>query len=217
MTIEGAVQKSLVLASLTLVSATFTYQGSPASTALMFGTSILAFIIALVVSFNPASAPVTAPIYAVVKGLFLGMVSSAFERKFHGLVAQSVMLTFGILFGMLGLYTGGIIRMTKGLSRFLYVSTAGVVVTYLLSSILGFCGVEVPLIHESGLIGIGFSAVVVVIAALNLIADFEIVEGGAEQGAPRYMEWYSGFALLVTVAWLYLEILNLLAKLRSQR
>lgn len=215
MTIGGAVNKSLILTSLTLVSAMFTYQQSSVSYGWTVCTSILAFVVALIASYNPASTPVTAPIYAVLKGLFLGMVSCIFERKYGGIVAQAVMLTFGTLFGMLGLYSYGVIRMTEGLGRFLYVATAGVAVTYLLSFVLGLFGVSVPFIHESGIIGIGFSAVVVVIAALNLIADFAVIEEGANQGAPRYMEWYSAFALLVTLAWLYLEVLQLLAKLRS--
>lgn len=215
MTVGGAVNKSLILTSLTLVSAMFTYQQSSVSYGWTVGTGFLAFVVAMIASYNPASTPVTAPIYAVIKGLFLGMVSSIFERKYGGIVAQAVMLTFGTLFGMLGLYSSRVVRMTEGLGRFLYVATAGVAVTYLLSFVLGLFGVSVPFIHESGIIGIGFSAVVVVIAALSLIADFAVIEEGASQGAPSYMEWYSAFALLVTLAWLYLEVLRLLAKLRS--
>jgi uncharacterized YccA/Bax inhibitor family protein len=213
MSIDGAVNKSMVLVGLTFVAAMFTYRQSAASSSLVTVTGILGFIIALIASFKPASTPVTAPLYAVVEGLFLGAVSYVYGRMFEGIVLQAVMLTFGTLFGMLGLYSLGIIRMSGGLSRFLFVATAGVGVTYLLTFILSFFGIQIPFIHDSGPIGIGFSAFVVILAALNLIGDFASIEAGAAQGAPKYMEWYSAFGLLVTLVWLYLEILRLLAKL----
>ena len=216
MTIDGAVNKSMILVALTLVAAMFTYRQSGVSSSVVMVTGILGFIIALIASFNPASTPVTAPLYAIVEGLFLGAVSYAFGDMYDGIVLQSVMLTFGTLFGMLGLYSFGIIRMSAGLSRFLFVATAGVAITYLLTFILGLFNVQVPFIHDSGPIGIGFSAFVVILAALNLIGDFATIESGAAQGAPKYMEWYSAFGLLVTLVWLYLEILRLLAKLRSR-
>jgi uncharacterized YccA/Bax inhibitor family protein len=216
MTIDGAVNKSMILVALTLVAAMFTYRQSGVSSSVVVVTGILGFIIALIASFNPASTPVTAPLYAIVEGLFLGAVSYAFGDMYDGIVLQSVMLTFGTLFGMLGLYSFGIIRMSAGLSRFLFVATAGVAITYLLTFILGLFNVQVPFIHDSGPIGIGFSAFVVILAALNLIGDFATIESGAAQGAPKYMEWYSAFGLLVTLVWLYLEILRLLAKLRSR-
>ena len=216
MTMDGAVNKSMILVALTLVAAMFTYRQSGVSSSVVMVTGILGFIIALIASFNPASTPVTAPLYAIVEGLFLGAVSYAFGDMYDGIVLQSVMLTFGTLFGMLGLYSFGIIRMSAGLSRFLFVATAGVAITYLLTFILGLFNVQVPFIHDSGPIGIGFSAFVVILAALNLIGDFATIESGAAQGAPKYMEWYSAFGLLVTLVWLYLEILRLLAKLRSR-
>ena len=125
------------------------------------------------------------------------------------------MLTFGTLFGMLGLYSFGVLRMSRGLSRFLFVATTGIAITYFLTFILGLFDVRVPFIHNSGPIGIAFSAFVLVVAALNLISDFATIEFGASQGAPKYMEWYSAFGLLVTLVWLYLEFLRLLAKLRE--
>jgi uncharacterized YccA/Bax inhibitor family protein len=213
MTVDGAVNKSMVLVALTFVAAMFTYRQAAVSTGLITATGILGFIIALIASFKPSSTPITAPLYAVVEGLFLGSVSYVYGRLYDGIILQAVMLTFGTLFGMLGLYSFGIIRMSRGLSRFLFVATAGVGITYLLTFILSFFHVQVPFIHDSGPIGIGFSAFVVILAALNLISDFATIESGAQQGAPKYMEWYSAFGLLVTLVWLYLEILRLLAKL----
>jgi uncharacterized YccA/Bax inhibitor family protein len=213
MTIDGAVNKSMVLVALTFVAAMFTYRQSAVSSGLITATGIIGFIIALIALFKPASTPITAPLYAVVEGLFLGAVSYVYGRVYDGIILQAVMLTFGTLFGMLGLYSLGIIRMSGGLSRFLFVATAGVTITYLLTFILSFFHVQVPFIHDSGPIGIGFSAFVVILAALNLVGDFATIESGAQQGAPKYMEWYSAFGLLVTLVWLYLEILRLLAKL----
>ena len=190
MTIDGAVNKSMVLVALTFVAAMFTYRQSAVSSGLITATGIVGFIIALIASFKPASTPITAPLYAVVEGLFLGAVSYVYGRVYDG-----------------------IIRMSRGLSRFLFVATAGVAITYLLTFILSFFHIQVPFIHDSGPIGIGFSAFVVILAALNLVGDFATIESGAQQGAPKYMEWYSAFGLLVTLVWLYLEILRLLAKL----
>jgi uncharacterized YccA/Bax inhibitor family protein len=213
MTIRGAIHKSLILSGLTLASAVIAFQQFPdPSFGVMIGASILAFIAALAASFNPSSAPITGPIYAVLEGLSLGMVSSVFEREFDGIVAQAVMLTFGTLFGMLGLYSSGVIRMTQRLGKVIFVATAGIAITYLLTPLFGLLGVKIPFVHDSGMLGIGFSVFVVVVAALNLIADFALIEEGANHGAPKYMEWYSAFALQVTLVWLYLEILSLLAK-----
>ena len=213
MTIDGAVNKSMVLVGLTFAAAMFTYREAAVSNEFLALTGIGGFIVAMIASFIPTSTPLTAPLYAVLEGLFLGGVSYMYGRVYEGIILQAVMLTFGTLFGMLGLYSLGIIRMSRGLSRFLFVATAGVAITYLLTFILGFFHVQVPFIHDSGPIGIGFSAFVVILAALNLVGDFANIEQGAQQGAPKYMEWYSAFGLLVTLVWLYLEILRLLAKL----
>jgi uncharacterized YccA/Bax inhibitor family protein len=131
-------------------------------------------------------------------------------------VVQAVMLTFGTLSALLFAYTTGIIRASAGLRRGIVAATLGIALVYLVSLVLGFFGIQIPGIFGNGLIGIGFSVVVVIVAAMNLVLDFDMIESGAQSGAPKYMEWYAGFALLVTLIWLYLEILRLLSKLRSR-
>ena len=160
---------------------------------------------------------VTAPIYAILEGLFLGGISAVFESRFPGIVIQAVALTFGVLFCLLAAYTTRLIKVTQNFRLGVVAATGGIVIIYAISFIGGLFGLNVPYIHESGIIGIGFSLFVVVIAALNLVLDFDFIESGVEQGAPKYMEWYAAFGLLVTLVWLYLEILRLLAKLRGRR
>ncbi len=152
-----------------------------------------------------------------MEGLFIGGISCVFEQRFPGVVPQAVMFTFGTLAALLAAYTTGIIRASDGLRRGIIAATGGIALVYLVSMVLGFFHVQVPGIFGSGPIGIGFSVVVVIIAAMNLVLDFDFIESGARQGAPKYMEWYAGFGLLVTLVWLYLEILRLLSKLNSNR
>jgi uncharacterized YccA/Bax inhibitor family protein len=159
----------------------------------------------------------TAPIYALLEGLFLGGISAIFEAQYPGIVIQAVSLTFGTLFCLLLAYRSGIIKVTENFKLGVAAATGGIALIYLATLVLGLFGVRMPFIHESGLIGIGFSLFVVVIAALNLVLDFDFIESGAKSGAPKYMEWYAAFGLMVTLIWLYIEILRLLAKLRSRR
>jgi len=215
MTVTGAANKSIILVGVTFASAMITFQ-HPLPFALLIGCAVVAFILSLVTSFKPSVSPITAPIYALTEGLTLGAISAMYAGKYTGIVLQAVMLTFGTLFSLLALYRMGVLRMSGGLARFLAVSTAGIALTYLLSWILSFFHVSVPFIHSSGTFGILFSVFVVVVAALGFIQDFAVIEEGARQEAPAYMEWYSAFGLLVSLVWLYLEILRLLAKLRSR-
>jgi uncharacterized YccA/Bax inhibitor family protein len=167
--------------------------------------------------FKKNWAIVTAPLYAVLEGLVLGGLSATFEARFPGIVIQAVGLTFGTLFALLLAYKSGVIKATENFKLGVVAATGGIALVYLAGFVLGFFGVSIPYIHGSGTIGILFSLVVVVIAALNLVLDFDFIESGAASGAPKYMEWYAAFGLLVTLIWLYLEILRLLAKLRSRR
>jgi uncharacterized YccA/Bax inhibitor family protein len=153
----------------------------------------------------------------VLEGLALGGISVVFEATYPGIVNQAVFLTFGTLGALLIAYRAGVIRATDNFKRGVVAATGGIALLYFLSFILGFFGVSVPLIHSNGTFGILFSLFVVVIAALNLVLDFDLIEKGAARGAPKYMEWYGAFALLVTLVWLYLEILRLLAKLAARR
>ncbi|EDY84153.1 conserved hypothetical protein [Verrucomicrobiia bacterium DG1235] len=222
MTINGAVNKTGILVCLLWVAAIFTWEKAFAAEnpaelyPWIIGGSILGLIVAMVTVFKKTAAPITAPIYAVVEGLVLGVLSAIFEMMYPGIVFQAVLLTFGVLFALLFAYKTGVIKATENFKLGVAAATGGIFVVYMLSLVLGFFGVSIPLIHESGIVGIGFSLFVVVIAALNLVLDFDFIEKGAERGAPKYLEWYAAFGLLVTLVWLYVELLRLLSKLRSR-
>jgi len=180
-------------------------------------TGLLAgFVVAMVTIFKQSWAPATAPAYALLEGLALGGISAFFEAQFPGIVIQAVALTFGTLFALLTVYRLGIIRVTANFRLGVMAATGGIALIYLVS-LLGrmLFGWQMPLIHESGPMGIAFSLFVVVIAALNLVLDFDFIERG-EGVAPKYMEWFAAFGLVVTLVWLYLEILRLLSKVRSR-
>jgi len=223
MTINGTVTKTGVLLVILLVPAIWIWGQvygawqSPAAGALMMGGLIGGLVFALVTIFKKEWSPVTAPLYAACEGLVLGGISALMEMRFPGIVIQAVALTAGTLLCLLLAYRSGLIRATENFKLGIVAATGAIAMIYLTSFILGFFGVRIPFIHENGLMGIGFSLVVVVIAALNLVLDFDFIEQGAEHGAPKYMEWYAAFGLMVTLVWLYLEILRLLAKLSSRR
>ena len=158
----------------------------------------------------------TAPIYALLEGLVLGGVSAMLEMRFHGIAIQAVALTFGTLVAMLLAYRSGLIKVTDKLRLGIVAATGGIAVFYFLQFILGFFGIHFNSINGATPLGIGFSIVVVIVAALNLVLDFDLIENGARYGAPKYMEWYSAFALMITLVWLYFEILRLLSKVRSR-
>jgi uncharacterized YccA/Bax inhibitor family protein len=222
MTLNGTVNKSGILLALILVTASYTwglYEGPQSASTLlpwvMMG-GIGGFVLALITVFKKTWAPVTAPVYALLEGLFLGGVSAMFEASYPGIVMQAVGLTFGTLAALLLAYRSGLIRATENFKLGVVAATGGIFLLYLVNFGMSFFGKSIPFIHESGLLGIGFSAFVVTIAALNLVLDFDFIENGVEQGAPKYMEWYGAFGLMVTLVWLYLEILRLLAKLQSR-
>ncbi len=218
MTIQGTVSRTAMLLALLFASTMLTWNPAAPqqSTQWILIGAIAGFIVALITIFNKKAAPFTAPLYAVCEGVFLGAISSLFEKQFPGIVFQAILLTFGTLGSLLLAYTSRLIKVTENFKLGIVAATGGIALFYLVSIILGFFGVQIPMIYGSGPIGIGFSAVVVVIAALNLVLDFDFIEQGAEQGAPRYMEWYAAFGLIVTLVWLYLEILRLLSKLNRR-
>lgn len=219
MSIEGTTMKTGILLFLAIVGAAISWTQVAAGGApmpWMAGGAIGGLLFAVVTVFKPTWAPVTAPIYALLEGLFLGAVSLVFEAQFPGIATQAVMLTFGTLLCMLLAYGTGLIRATEKFKIGIVAATGGIMLVYIVSLVLSFFNVSIPLIHSSGWIGIGFSLFVVVIAALNLVLDFDFIETGVERGAPKYMEWYGAFGLMVTLVWLYLEILRLLAKLQSR-
>lgn len=221
MTLDGTINKSFLLLFLMLGAGGFVwnkYFANPASANVLpyiLVGGIGGLITALVTIFKQNLSKYTAPLYAILEGLFLGGISAIFESSYHGIVIQAILLTIGIFLGMLLLYKSEIIKVTKKFKIGVVAATGGVAFFYFLSFILGFFGIQMPLIHGSGLMGIGFSLVVVVIAALNLILDFDFISKATRARAPKYMEWYSSFSLMVTLVWLYLEILRLLSKLRE--
>jgi len=215
MTLEGSVNKTGIGLFLLMISAYFTWNNTMPG--LMIFGAIGGFIVAIVTIFKKNWAPITVPIYAILEGLFLGGISQIFEKQFPGIVTQAIILTLGILGALLIAYKTKLINPTENFKLGVSAATGGIFLVYLINFIMGFFGSSIPMIHESGLMGIGFSIFVVIIAALNLVLDFDFIEQGVELGAPKYMEWYGAFGLMVTLIWLYLEILRLLAKLQSNR
>jgi uncharacterized YccA/Bax inhibitor family protein len=222
MTIQGTVNKTAWLLFCLLLTSSWTWNkffetGNPSAVGIWILTGALGgLVVALVTIFKKNWAPVTAPAYAALEGLFLGGISSLFELKFPGIVIQAVGLTFGTLFCLLMAYKSGLIKATENFKLGVVAATGGIALVYFISMILGIFGVNMHILYGSGMIGIGFSLVVVVIAALNLVLDFDFIEHGAQSGAPKYMEWYGAFGLMVTLIWLYIEILRLLSKLRER-
>jgi uncharacterized YccA/Bax inhibitor family protein len=223
MTVGGTVNKTALLLALVALTSGWTWhiyaqtQNAAAVTPWMIGGAIGGLIVALITTFKMRWSPITAPIYALLEGLFIGGVSSVLESQYPGIVVQAVGLTFGTLAALLMVYKSGIIKVTENFKMGVVAATGGIFLVYLATIVLGFFGVSVPYIHGSGTIGIGFSIFVVVIASLNLVLDFDFIKQGAASGAPSYMEWYGAFALMVTLIWLYIEILRLLTKLRSRQ
>ena len=222
MSIQGTVNKIGMLLVLTIATATWTWtlaggESQAVYPLLAFG-GIGGLIVAIVTVFKQTWSPVTAPIYCLLKGLVLGGISAIFEAMYPGIVFQAVCLTFCTLACMLIAYRTGLIKATENFKLGVAAATGGIFLVYLVTFLLGLFGIgELGFIHGSGLIGIGFSLFVVVIAALNLVLDFDFIENGAARGAPKYMEWYAAFGLMVTLIWLYIEILRLLAKLAANR
>lgn len=222
MTIEGTVNRVGILLVLMLIPAAYMWNkvlgawdpGAAMGTAML--GALGAFVFALITIFKKTWAPVTAPVYAVLEGLFLGAISGVFHQQYPGIAMQAIALTMGTLFTLLLAYRSGLIRATENFKLGVVAATGGIAMLYLVNIVMGFFGAGIPFIHESGTFGILFSLFVVVIAALNLVLDFDFIENGAAAGAPKYMEWYAAFGLMVTLVWLYLEILRLLAKLQSR-
>ena len=223
MTLQGTVNKTGILLVLVVIGATYTWNlffqdGNPAAVMpIAIGGAIGGLVFALITMFKKEWAGVTAPVYAVLEGLFLGGVSAIFEAQFPGIVIQATGLTLGTLASLLLLYKLGIIKPTENFRLMVVSATMGIGVLYLISFVMNMFGSGgIGFIHSNGLFGIGFSLFVVAIAALNLVLDFDFIEQGSEQGAPKYMEWFGAFASMVTLIWLYLEMLRLLSKLRSR-
>ena len=230
MTLGGTVNKTAILLALAMATAMITwnmvYQPVPAGDGmltinplvmpLMIGGAIGGLVFALIGIFAKKTTPYVAPLYALAEGLFLGAVSALFELRYPGIVIQAVGLTFGTLFALLMAYKSGLIKATENFKLGIVAATGAICLLYLVNLGMNMFGSSgIGFIHDSGPIGIGFSLFVVTIAALNLVLDFDFIENGVEAGAPKYMEWYGALGLMITLVWLYLEFLRLLAKLRE--
>ncbi len=219
MTLNGTANKTGILLLLALAPALFVWNrfftGESVSGFVTLG-ALGGFAVAIVTTFKPEWAAVTAPIYALLEGLVIGGLSAIMDAVYPGIALQAGGLTFGILFSLLALYKARVIKVTETFRTAVFAATGGVALIYMISWIFRmFVGYPIPYIHEGGIIGIIFSLVVVGIASMNLVLDFDFIETAANEGAPKYMEWYGAFGLMVTLIWLYIEILRLLSKLRN--
>lgn len=226
MSINGTLNKSIALLLLVVVGALYTWKmffsassielGSAAVMKWMAIGGIGGFVFSLITIFKKSWAYITAPIYAILEGLFLGAISAFFEASYPGLVMQAIALTFGTLFIMLFSYRSGLIKVTQKLRAGIVAATGAVVMVYFISFIFSMFGAGGLIINSNGIMGIVISLVIVVIAALNLVLDFDFIAKGSQAGLPKYMEWYAAFGLMITLVWLYIEILRLLSKFASR-
>lgn len=220
MTVEGTINKIYALFALVMLGALWTWHlfasNPPAVLPYLLVGCIGGLIFALITTFVKHIAPFTAPIYAVLEGFVLGGISAMAEHSYPGIAIQAVGMTFGTLFCLLLAYKSGLIKPTDKFKLGVVAATGAIFVVYLVGFVLSFFGITMSFLYGNGIWSIVVSLIIVVVAALNLILDFDFIEQGAKQGAPAYMEWYGAFGLMVTLIWLYLEILRLLMKLRSR-
>ena len=221
MTLSGAIHRTGILLSLVMVTAALNWdlsmRGHPMAPVLTMVGFVGGLIACLVSVFKAQWVPVTAPIYSAAQGLVLGGVSALLNASYPGIAIQACMLTFGTLFALLGAYRFGWIRATERFKAVVFAATLGIGLVYLVSMVLGIFGVKIPMLHGSGDMALLFSVVAVVVAAMNLVMDFSFIEEGVAARAPKYMEWYAAFGLMVSLIWLYMEILKLLSILARRR
>lgn len=219
MTLGGTIGKMAFLLAMVLAAAVYSWGAFSKGENIMplvWGGVIGGLVLAIIIIVKKEWSPYLAPAYALAKGLALGAISAMYSSLYDGIVLQAVGLTIATFISMLVLYRARIIRATERFKAIVVTATMGIGVFYLIAFVLGFFNINIPFLHEGSLLGIGFSLVVVAVAALNLILDFDLIENGVAQGAPKYFEWFGSFALLVTLVWLYLEILRLLSKINSR-
>ncbi len=228
MTLNGTINKTILSFLLLVLGAFYTWSKYNSAVDPALGTSLVypyligggiaGFILAIVTVFKKEWSPYTVPIYAVLEGLFLGGISAIVEAQFanQGIVLRAVTLTFGVFFMMLFLYRAKVIKVTQKFKLVIIAATGGIAIVYLLSFVLGFFGVQLGFLYGNSLLSIGISLFVVAIAALNLVLDFDFIDRSSKANVPKFMEWYGAFGLMVTLVWLYLEILRLLSKIASR-
>lgn len=214
MTIEGTINKSGILILLTVAGAYFGWNAG--SFPLLLGSVLATLILSLVIIFKPHTASYLSQAYALLEGFLLGSISSVYAFKYPGIVTNALFGTMGCFALMLVLYRTGIIRVNEKFRMVIVAATGAIALTYIINLVMGFFGSSIPMIHESTPIGIGFSVVVVGVAAFNLMLDFDMIEQAHARKAPKFMEWYCGFALLLTLVWLYIEMLRLMSKLNKK-
>jgi len=234
MTLQGTVNKTFIMLGLLVASAAYVWSKVPPPEAipliggvnplnavtpvgpLMAIGGIGGFIVAMITIFKKSWAGRTAPVYALLEGLLIGGLSAILEQQYPGIVVQAVGLTFGTLFCLLAIYKTGVIRVTHNFRLGILAATGAIFLVYVVNFVMGFFNYHIAAIHSSGTVGIIFSLVVVGIAAMNLILDFDFIERASERSLPKYMEWYAAFGLMVTLVWLYIEILRLLGKMNRR-
>ncbi len=225
MTVRGALNKFGFLLFMVIAGAAFTwhlhYSNQNATMMTLFWVGMIGSLISvLVICFKPTTAPYVAPLYGLLEGFFIGAISaiinSALAEKYPGIVMEAVGITFGVAIAMFLLYNFRIIKATEKFKSIVITATVGIAIFYGLTLLLRMFGVDMPFLYDSSMLGIGLSLFIVAIAAMNLILDFDMIEKGAEAGAPKYMEWYGAFGLMVTLVWLYMEILRLLSRLGNR-
>jgi uncharacterized YccA/Bax inhibitor family protein len=222
MTIQGTVNKTGLLLLFVVATAAWTWglahsETPEAAYPWMLGGLVGGLVVALVTIFKKEWSPISAPIYALLEGLVLGGISAIFERSYPGIAVQAVSLTFGVMFVMLLAYKFRIVQATRGFKLGVIAATGGIAIVYLINMAMSlFFHTQMSFLNAATPLGIGISLFVVIIASLNLIIDFDMIETGARMGAPKYMEWYGAFGLMVTLIWLYMEMLRLLSKIRRR-
>ena len=219
MTINGTVTKTFLSLCLVIISGYYSWIYISITNVLILPSILFALILGGVTVFKKHLSPITVPIYAVVQGIFLGALSYTFNTLYDGIVVTAISYTLSILFVMLTLYRTGIIKPTENFKLGLAAGTGGIALIYLVNFVMSFFGTGLSImdINNASMLSIGFSLFVIVMAALNLVVDFDFIEEGSEKGAPKYMEWFGAFGLMVTLIWLYIEILRLLAKMNSRK
>ncbi len=213
MTLQGTINKTFLLLFLCVIGGMITWTNYQSWAGATWLIAIIGFVIAMITSFKPTAAPITAPIYAFLEGLFLGVISAMYNARFQGIVFNAVAVTVLVFFVMLFVYRTGLIRVTRGLAVGIFSATAAIAILYIGSFILSLFGVSTAYLTSNSPLSIGISVVICAVAAFNFLLDFHFIDAmTSHYQAPKYMEWYAGFGLLVTLIWLYIEILQLLAK-----
>ena len=217
MNLNGTVNKTGMLLLICMATAACGWSAPELRGGLIAFPLIIGFVLAMVGCFKPAISPFVAPLYAACEGLALGSISAVFNARYPGIAANAVLLTFSVMGLFLFLYSTRIVRVTSGMKVAVIAATGGICVVYLIDVVMGYFGHGIGFIHDNGALGIGVSVFICAVAAFNFFLDFDAIEGFIRAGSPKYMEWYSGMALLITLVWLYLEMLRLLTKLQGRR